>query len=184
MPQPGIVDINATISAWADIVIKIWHEKITELKVYDKGALEESLLREFLINAGSDIDKIEFSFKLYGIFVDMGVGREIFRGNDGDLGFNPIRKPKEWYSRKYYGQIMKLREILMERYSKAITYSLINTMTESFDQRYSDSMNAKTVGSLRTVRYRGVQNARNARNYAARRTQSGHWSGGKYWKVD
>ncbi len=184
MPQSGVVDINETISAWADIVIKIWHEKITELKVYYKGFLAESLLRELLVNAGKDIDKIEFSFKLYGIFVDMGVGKEIYVGNSGDLGFTPTRKPKEWYSRKYYGQVMKLREILIERYSKAISYSLINTMTEPLDQRYSNVMEARTVSSLRTVRYRGKTNERNARNYAIRRTKPGHWSGGKYWKPD
>ena len=182
MPTPGKVDINATINAWADIVIKIWHDRITVLKVYDKGYLDDSLLDEFLRNAGNDIQKVEFSFKLYGIFVDMGVGREISMGNSGDLGFSPTRKPKEWYSRKYYGQIMKLREILLERYSVAITYSLINTMTEPLDQRYANIMKAPAVTSLRTVVYRGKANERTAMNYARRRSKPGYWSGGKTWK--
>ena len=50
---------------------------------------------ELLVNAGEDIEKIEFSFRLYGFFVDMGVGKEVSRGNSGDLGFTPTRKPKE-----------------------------------------------------------------------------------------
>ena len=186
MPQTGTVDINETLAAWADIVIKIWHEKIVELKIYDKGALNESLLHDMLVGAGNDIQKIEFSFKLYGIFVDMGVGREISKGNSGDLGFTPTRKPREWFSKKYYGQVMKLREILMEKYSKAISYSLINTMQADFDQRFDiREAEAKTVSSLRTVRYRNVTNQRNARNYANRRQQPGRWTNDhKTWKPD
>lgn len=165
MQPTGTVNINDTIRAWADIVLEKWHAKITELKVYEKGNLDDSLLYDLLLNAGEDIDKIDFSFKLYGIYVDMGVGREISKGNSGDLGFTPTRKPKEWYSKKFYGQVMKLREILMEQYGKAITYSLMNTMTESLDQRYSSSLTAPAVTNLRSVMYRAKQNERNARNY-------------------
>ncbi len=185
MQPNGTVDINQTIEAWAEIVLEKWHAKITELKVYTKGLLDDSLLHEFLVNAGNDIDKIEFSFKLYGIFVDMGVGKEISKGNSGDLGFTPTRKPKEWYSKKYYGQVMRLREILMEQYSRAITFSMINTLSADFDQRYADTMSAGTVSSLRTVRYRQVTNTRTARNYQRRRAMSGRWSNNyKTWKPD
>ena len=176
------VDINATLEAWADIVIKIWREKIIDLKVIDTHSLFESLLDEMLRNAGEDISRIDFSFRLYGVYVDMGVGKEIEKGNAGDLGFTPTRQPKEWYSKKFYGQIMKLREILVEKYSKAVVYTMLNTFNEAFDQRSGDIMHSKTVGSLRTVRYREVQARRNARNYTARRAKDGHWSGGKYWK--
>lgn len=177
MQPNGTVDINETIKAWADIVIKKFHAKIVELKVYDKGNLDNSLLHEMLINAGTDIERIEFTFKLYGIFVDMGVGKELPKGNSGDTadfstsGFTPTRKPKEWFSKKYYGQVMKLREILIEQYSKAITFSMINTMQADFDQRYNDPdlLSAPTVSSLRTVVYREKTNARSRRNYAKRR---------------
>ena len=169
MQPNGKVDINETIKAWADIVIQKFHAKITELKVYDKGNLDHSLIHEMLVNAGTDIEKIEFAFKLYGIFVDMGVGKEMSKGNSGDLGFTPTRVPKEWFSKKYYGQVMKLREILMEQYSKAITFSMINTMQADFDQRYSSLENAPTVGSLRTVIYRQKTNARSRKNYWKRR---------------
>ncbi len=185
MQPNGKVDINDTINAWADIVLEKWHAKITELKVYYRGLLNDSLLNEMLVNAGNDIDKIEFSFKLYGIFVDMGVGREMSKGNSGDLGFTPTRQPKEWYSKKYYGQVMRLREILMEQYAKAITFSMINTLQDDFDQRYSSLGYAKTVTNLRTVMYRQQSNARTARNYAQRRQQFGRWTNDhKTWKTD
>lgn len=186
MPQTGSVNINETLTAWADIVLRIWHEKIVELKVYDKGELDESLIRDLLVGAANDIDKIEFSFKLYGIFVDMGVGKEIPKGNDGDLGEHPVRQPKEWYSRKYYGQVMKLREILMDRYGKAISYSLINTLQADWDQRFDlRNVKARTVTNLRSVRYREVTNRRHARNYAERRGMVGSWKyDHKTWQPD
>jgi hypothetical protein len=191
MQPNGKVDINETIKAWADIVIQKFHAKITELKVYDKGNLDHSLIHEMLVNAGADIEKIEFAFKLYGIFVDMGVGKELSKGNSGSIDVQgedghwrgTARVPKEWFSKKYYGQVMKLREILLEQYSKAITFSMINTMQADFDQRYNSLENATTVGSLRTVVYRQKSNSRTARNYAKRRQQSGHWSNEhKTWK--
>lgn len=119
---------NETIAAWADITLKIWHNKITELKVWETGALYESLKNTLLAMAGTDVDKIEFSFKLYGIFVDMGVGREIFRGNDGDLGYTPIRKRKEWYSRIFYREVMRLREILMEKFGEEVARQVVFAM--------------------------------------------------------
>lgn len=183
MPQNGTIDINDTIAAWADIVIEKWHAKITELKVYDKGNLDDSLMQDLLVNSGVDIDKIEFTFKLYGIFVDMGVGKEISKGNSGDLGFTPERKAKEWFSRKYYGQIMKLREILMEKYSKAIAFSMINTISADFDQRYHSTLEASSATNLRTVRYRQQSNSRTASNYQIRRSQAGSWHNNhKTWK--
>ena len=165
MQPTGKVDINDTVRAWANIVLEKWHAKITELKVYEEGNLDDSLLYDLLLNAGEDIEKIEFSFKLYGIYVDMGVGREMGKGSSGDLGFTPIRKPKEWYSKKFYGQVMKLREILSEQYGRAISYSLMNTMTENLDQRYKSVLQAPAVTNLRSVMYRAKQNERNARNY-------------------
>lgn len=174
MQPNGTVDINETIKAWADIVIEKFHAKITELEVYDKGNLDDSLLREFLVNAGVNIDKIEFSFKLYGQFVDMGVGKEFAIGNSGsaetytELGHS-TRKPKEWFSKKYYGQVMKLREILMEQYGKAIAFTMINTLQADFDQRFNDKLEARTVTNLRTVKYREKTNNRTMRNYRKRR---------------
>lgn len=188
MQQSGTIDINLTLKAWADIVISKLKANIDELDVRDLGNLDNSILHTLLINAGTDIDKIEFSFKLYGIYVDMGVGKEFSRGNSGDTAnergiSKPKRKPKEWFSRKYYGQVMKLREILMEKYSKAIAWSMINTLQADFDQRYASKLHAITVGNLRTVVYRDKTNARTKRNYNRRRQMDGSWTNEyKTWK--
>lgn len=136
MTTPGI-DTSETIKAWADIVLKIWQAKLVELKVYDSGALMDSLLYTLLTGAGGSIEKIEFSFKLYGIFVDMGVGGEISVGNPGSV--ETIRKRKEWYSRVFYREVMRLKEILSEKYSEQIASSVVMAMKPVKDLKYAHS---------------------------------------------
>lgn len=137
MPQTGTFSNEETVRAWADITLKIWRAKITELKVYDTGELYNSLLNTLTISAGNNVNKVEFTFHLYGIFADMGVGREISLGNSGDLGFTPIRKRKEWYSRVFYREVMKLKEILVEKYGKGIAEQIIFSMKPVKDLKYA-----------------------------------------------
>jgi len=125
MQQPGTIDINLTIKAWAEIVLEKWHTNIVEIPRIDFGYLRDSLKYTLFINAGNDIDKIEFAFKLYGIFVDMGTGKSGKRNIDSD---------DEWFSRKYYGQVMKLKEILIEKYSLSISWSMKNVLSAPLDQ--------------------------------------------------
>ena len=141
METNGQISNEETIHAWADITIKIWKAKITSLYIYDTGALLNSLLNTLTISAGNNVSKVEFSFKLYGIFVDMGVGREISKGNGGDLGFTPVRKRKEWYSKVFYREVMKLRDILMEKYGREIADNIIYAMRPVNDVKYAHSRN-------------------------------------------
>jgi hypothetical protein len=105
MPQTGKPDINVTIAAWADIVLKIWRQKITEMRVYDSGELYKSLRYELLRNSGNDIDKIEFVYNYYGMFHDRGT----------------INIPqREWKGKVFYAQVMRLKEILSEKYVETI----------------------------------------------------------------
>jgi hypothetical protein len=137
MPQNGQINIDDTIAAWADIVIKIWAEKIVEMAIWDTGALSKSLLQELTRNAGNSIDKIEFSFLLYGKFVDMGVGRELSKGKSGKLGYTPTRKPQPWFAKKFYGQIMKLRELLNMRYRDKVTQNIIDNLKAPYDKHFT-----------------------------------------------
>ena len=113
MPNSGKPDMNETIDAWAEIVVKIWREKITEFKLYDSGELYRSLRYELLRNAGNDIEKIEFTYKFYGMFHDRGT----------------IRLPqKEWKGKVFYAQVMRLKEILTEKYSESVANSISVSM--------------------------------------------------------
>jgi hypothetical protein len=104
MPQPGQIDINESVAAWADIVLKIWRDKLADFRLYDSGELYKSLRHEFLRNAGGDIVKIEFIYNFYGMFHDRGT----------------INVPqKEWKGKVFYAQVMRLKEILGEKYIEA-----------------------------------------------------------------
>lgn len=128
MQPNGQIDINLTIKAWAEIVLEKWYSNIVEIPRVDLGFLRDSLKYQLFINSGNNIEKIEFSFKLYGIFVDMATGKSGKRNVDPD---------EEWFSRKYYGQVMRLKEILLEKYSLSISYSMSNVLSAPLDQSLS-----------------------------------------------
>lgn len=52
------------------------------------------------------------SFLEYGLWQNFGTGKEIPRGNKGDIGRERKRKKKPWFSRKYYASVMNLRDFL------------------------------------------------------------------------
>ncbi|WP_372775663.1 hypothetical protein [Mangrovibacterium sp.] len=143
MPKPGQWNKEETVRAWADITLKIWRERITELKAWDTGELYKSLENALFTAAGNDVDKVEFSFKLYGVFVDMGVGREIFKGNDGDVGYDVVRKRKEWYSRVFYREVMRLKEILVEKFGEQVASQIVFAMHPVNDLKYEQARSKK-----------------------------------------
>jgi len=108
------LNIDITLQSWADIVIKKWKEKIIQMEIGSTGQLYDSFVFEIMKGAGGNLEKIDFMFKYYGRFVDMGVGKETFRGNQGEV--NTTRKPKKWFSPVLYSQAIRLREILGEKY--------------------------------------------------------------------
>lgn len=60
--------------------------------------------------------RFEEQFLDYGVFVDAGTGREVPIGNPGDIGRVKVRKPKPWFSRKYFLSVMNLREFYAENF--------------------------------------------------------------------
>lgn len=112
MPPTGTFSNEETVKAWAEITLKIWRDKIIVLKLWRTGDLYNSLKNTLFVAAGNDVQKIEFSFKLYGIFVDILLGRN----------------RKEWYSRVFYREVMRLREILVEKYGEDVVREVIYAM--------------------------------------------------------
>lgn len=169
MQPNGTIDINDTLKAWADIVIEKWQVKIIELGVFDTEALYDSLLAHCVRESGQNIDRIDFSFKLYGIFVDMGAGRY------GEGRFH--QKNTNWFSRIFFWQIRRLREILLERYSSMVSDTVINQLTIGFFDLYDSSKSVYTPAQR--------QGIRNAKNYYRRRAKPGRWTNNwKTWKSD
>ena len=167
--------IDQTIEAWAKIVIDIWEEKIIQEQILDTQELFDSLSQHLLKHSRGSIAKVEFAFKLYGIYVDMGVGKETARGNSGNLEQYSYyddfiqskrlrRKPQSWYSKVFYGQVKKLTEILALKYSRKAALAISEGLKSNYDQRFkSKNKHTQTIGSLRTEKYRDKQAIRNKR---------------------
>lgn len=103
------------ILAFNDTMIKIWNEQITLLDVIDTGRLLRSPISIGLNTDGrfSGV-MLAQSFLKYGIWQDYGTGKEVPRGNPGDLGKPKVRKERHWFSRKYFMSVMNIKEFMAE----------------------------------------------------------------------
>ncbi|MDE7355352.1 MAG: hypothetical protein K2N21_01075 [Rikenellaceae bacterium] len=133
------------VSAFNSTMIKIWREQIVALKVIDTGLLYSSVMA-IGCRADGKFYSVELSqsFKEYGMFVDMGTGRNTPRGNPGDLGRDNPRQRRRWFSRKHFASVMNLREFYSENIGKhaanVISDSLSAGIRRRFGSRVSDSV--------------------------------------------
>src|SRR5690606_33018861 len=103
---------------WTERTEMILRLQMRKHKIKRSGALEGSLSSHVKAIADGMIES-QVEFLVRGRFVDMGVGRSLkfeSRQTNADLireksGGKP-RKPKQWYSRAYYGRINALQGIL------------------------------------------------------------------------
>ena len=103
------------VLAFNDTMVKIWKERITLLDVIDTGTLLNSVVG-VRCNADGKFLQIELSqaFRTYGIWQDRGVGKELARGNPGDIGRDKMRVAKRWFSLKYFASFYNLKEFLAD----------------------------------------------------------------------
>jgi hypothetical protein len=135
LTQPQIAD------AWAKITVKVWKDKMAKLKIGNSRALMDSFIHEVISSFGGDLMKIEFAFKYYGKFVDMGVGKGVKIGSvkesatsrrlEGKMMGNR-RRPKKWYSKTFSAEVMRLTEIMQREYlSKYVAVIMENISDNS-----------------------------------------------------
>lgn len=103
------------VEAWNKTMIYIWAERIYKLHVMDTGRLWHSPLNLPVNSDGRFYDiTLSQNFLEYGLWQDLGVGREIPHGNSGDIGHEKKRKRRRWFSVKYYSSVMNLRDFMAE----------------------------------------------------------------------
>jgi hypothetical protein len=107
-------------------MVTIWQDRIARLKAVRTGELYgsvENLGARFA--GGVDTASVVHRFVRYGIYVDMGVGREMgserYTDNSdghkaGQLVRDVVRKPKPWFSNPYYSSTMNLKDFLAKAY--------------------------------------------------------------------
>lgn len=122
-------NIELTIQAWSEIVIKNWLDKIEKLNIYSTFQLHDSFTHHIISNAGGDIARIEFAFNYYGKFIDMGVGKGV--KIEDVTNTDNRRRPKKWYSKVLYSEFMKLKELLAEKYAKKGALAIIENIKDN-----------------------------------------------------
>lgn len=120
-------NIGLTIEAWANIVIERWEQKIERLKIGSTGQLVKSFQQHVQTHANGDPELITFTFEYYGKFVDMGVGRGVTVHQSEFTG----RRAKPWYSKVFFSQLEKLKDILAEKYARKAQLSIITTIEKT-----------------------------------------------------
>ena len=90
------------VLAFNKTMLQIWQEQITLLEVIDTGRLLNNL-KVLPVHDDGRFYEVSLTqlFLEYGLWQNFGTGKEIPRGNPGDLGHARVRKKKPWFSRKY-----------------------------------------------------------------------------------
>lgn len=114
MDRKDDVDIRQRfVEGWNNTMIDIWTERIKLLGVVDTGALLRSPVKLPVQHDGRFLDlTLSQTFLEYGLWQDLGVGREVPHGNPGDIGRDKKRERRRWFSVKYYASVMKLRDFM------------------------------------------------------------------------
>ena len=121
------------VLAFNDTMIKIWREQITLLDIIETGRLLQSPNSLAVRSDGRFIEvSLSQSFKEYGLWQDFGTGKDIPRGNPGDIGRERKRKPRPWFSRKYYASVMNIREFMAE----SIGEEFVGIVAKALDDKY------------------------------------------------
>lgn len=121
------------VFAFNRTMITIWCEQITLLNVIDTGRLLRSL-KALPVRADGRFIEIGLSqsFLEYGLWQNFGTGKEIPRGNLGDIGRERKRQKKPWFSRKYYASVMNLRDFLADN----IAHEFVGIVARALDDKY------------------------------------------------
>ena len=142
---------------WMTEMVAIFQEQIQRLSIIDKGILYRSFSTVYKDGASR---QIVHQFIMYGIYQAAGVGRGFTKGNGGDLDImneayreehdlnkprkrgpkwgggytsgNP-RKPRDWFSKKYYASVMKLQDVEAEAYGDDYIGLLADAISTEMD---------------------------------------------------
>lgn len=124
---------------FCQLVIEKWQRKLLEKDIFDTGTLYRSIEYNYrTVNAMNQTvgrggaraagatkvpDMISFSFPLYGIYVEKGVGRGYTRGNGGTLvkfeGKGRGRERRTWYYRIFAHERKVLGDLVAQQYGRA-----------------------------------------------------------------
>lgn len=136
-PQAALEQRKKYVLAFNNTMLKIWKEQITLLGVVDTGKLYRSVIEVGMQADGKFIDiRLAQKFELYGLFQDYGTGREVPVGNPGNIVRPKVRIRRPWFSRKYYGSVMNIREFFADNIGMQAANIVSNALTARVARRF------------------------------------------------
>lgn len=128
--QQAVEQRRRYVEAWNKTMIDIWQEQITLLDVIDTNQLLQSVV-SLPVRADGRFYEINLAqqFLEYGLWQDYGTGREVARGNSGDIGRVKVRERRRWFSRKYYSSVLNIRDFIAD----SLGQEFCGIFTEMFD---------------------------------------------------
>lgn len=133
------------ISAFNDTMVKIWQEQITLLGVIDTGQLLESPVGircdkdEKIVNISLGLEFLE-----YGLWQNYGTGREVPRGNSGDIGREKVRQKRPWFSKKFFASYMNMKEFMADSLGREFLGMVSDALDSDKMRRNTSYYNAKS----------------------------------------
>lgn len=113
--QKALKERDKYVSSFNATMVKIWQEQIVLLGVIDTGQLLDSLIGircdrdERIVNINLGLEFLE-----YGLWQNYGTGKEVPRGNPGDIGRDKVRQKRPWFSKKFFASFMNLKEFMAD----------------------------------------------------------------------
>ena len=135
-----VMNYREMAERWADIVIERWIRKIQSLNIGSTGELLKSLEAQVAVDAKGDPQKITFLYLYYGIFTDMGVGKNVTLGSE-----KGNRKKNPWYSSTFLKEVNALGRLMAERYG----YEAATIPVKAFEGISSSSFNDAAYYNLK-----------------------------------
>lgn len=116
--------------AWNETMIEIWKDRIALLGVYDSGALMSSIMSMKYVSADDYTEvQMQFGFLQYGVWQDLGTGREVARGNPGDIGRAKVRERRQWFSKAFYSSVLNIRNFMADNIGREFAGIVSNGLT-------------------------------------------------------
>lgn len=127
------------LSAWSEMMTTIFRDRLLR-NVYSSdrnstrwtGTLFRSVSSP---DVEGNFKAVRYRFVEYGLFVDRGVGKEVSRGNIGDIGKyrqsgneRVYRVAKPWFSSPWRRSLVKLAEELAERNAISSIHHIVETL--------------------------------------------------------
>ncbi len=128
--------MNETAVAWADITIRVFEDWLQKLGANSSYQLADSFVHHVHTSANGNPEMIDFAYRYYGKFVDMGVGGYVDLANRDSMvaSGQTTRKQKPWFSKTFFFQVRRLGEILSEKYAQKAAITIVANIDDNAER--------------------------------------------------